>query len=118
MHYTRQISSSGKLLDGHERRIKATLAVAVPFPELYACMCRFQRSLGANALYRSDRHFLYDEAYRAFRRASQLSETSINAMLAIDYPNIVTVNVKSALSAIHVHHGQLPLLKKCPTFPI
>ena len=61
MHHTRQNSSSDKLLDGHECRIKATLAIDVPFPKLYAYICRFQRKLGANASHRSDRHFLYGE---------------------------------------------------------
>ena len=47
MHYTRQSSSSEKLLDGQECNIKATLAIDVLFPELYAYICRFQRKLGA-----------------------------------------------------------------------
>ena len=55
----RQSSSSEKLLDGHECNIKATLAIDVLFPELYAYICRFQRKLGAKALHRSHRHFLY-----------------------------------------------------------
>ena len=43
-----------------------------------------------------DISYIENEAYRAFRRASQLSVTSIKAMLAITVPFIGTLNVCSA----------------------
>ena len=46
-----------------------------------------------------DISYMENEAYRAFRRASQLSVTSFKAMLAIAVPFIGTLNVCSALSA-------------------
>ena len=66
----------------------------------------------------TDISYIENEAYRAFRGASQPSGTSVEVILAIAVPVIEVVDVYSAFSAKVVLFGQLPLLKKCPTFPI
>ena len=46
LHHTRQFTSSGELLDGRKRRIKATLAIIVSFSSCVLMYAAFSANVG------------------------------------------------------------------------